>query len=59
MTRAAYSVFYAELCNEFDGEREKMSKLMNFPDKDLDTIDKIIHHGFIPLGLFLFTFLRQ
>ena len=59
VTRDTYSVFYAELCNKFNGEREKMPNVMNFPEEDLDTIGKISHHLFIQLGLFPFTFLRQ
>lgn len=58
VTRDAYSAFYAELYNKFDGEREKIPNVMNFPEEDLETIGKIIHHGFIQFGLFPFTFCK-
>ena len=59
VTRDPYSVFYAELCKKFDGQREKMPNVMNFAEEDLETIGKISHHFYIQLGLFPFTFLRQ
>ena len=49
VTSDAYSAFYVELYNKFHGEREKIPNVMNFPE-DLETIGKIIHHGFIQFG---------
>ena len=50
VTRDAYLAFYAELYNKFDGEREKIPNVMNFPEEDLETTGKIIHYGFIQFG---------
>ena len=44
VTLDAYSIFSAELCNKFDGERDKIPSVMNFPEEDLHTNGNIIHH---------------
>ena len=59
VTLDAYLMFVSDLCNKLDGEHDKIPNVMNFPKEDLNTIGNFIHHFFIQLGLFLFTFLRQ
>ena len=58
VTPDAYLAFYAELYNKFDGEREMIPNVINFPEDDLEKIGKIIYHGFIQFGPFPFTFCK-